>query len=97
LPLPALTRKTQTDRAEFSREIASAREAGFAIAEGEYVDGVSGVGVPVMFEDDRPQAAVGVVGPSMRIGGQLEQIGSMALELTASLRPAQIRAAPVTA
>jgi DNA-binding IclR family transcriptional regulator len=91
LPLPALTRKTHTDRVQFASEIARARVLGFAVAEGEYLDGVSGVAVPVMFEADRPRAAIGVVGPSSRIGGQLQRIGELALELTRALRPAQAR------
>src|SRR5207248_3323000 len=35
LPLPALTRKTHTDRARLSSEIARARVSGFAVAEEE--------------------------------------------------------------
>jgi DNA-binding IclR family transcriptional regulator len=87
LPLPALTSKTHTDRARLATEIARARVVGFALAEEEYLEGVSGVGVPVMFEDDRPRATIGVVGPSSRIGGELERIGKLALELTSDLRP----------
>jgi DNA-binding IclR family transcriptional regulator len=87
LPLPALTTKSHTDRAELLQEIADARSVGFAVAEGEYVDGVSGVAVPVMFEGTHPRATIGVVGPTLRMAGQLEQIGELALELTATLRP----------
>jgi DNA-binding IclR family transcriptional regulator len=89
LPLPALTSKTQTNRARLRREIARARSLGFAVAEEEYLDGVSGVAVPVMFERGRPRATIGVVGPTLRMAGQLEHIGRLALELTATLRPAQ--------
>jgi DNA-binding IclR family transcriptional regulator len=87
LPLPALTSKTQTDRARLASEIVRARGAGFAVAEEEYLEGVSGVGVPVVFETGRPRAAIGVVGPSSRIGGELARIGQLALELTVGLRP----------
>jgi DNA-binding IclR family transcriptional regulator len=87
LPLPALTTKSHTDRAELLQEIADARSVGFAVAEEEYVDGVSGVAVPVMFEGTHPRATIGVVGPTLRMAGQLEQIGELALELTATLRP----------
>jgi DNA-binding IclR family transcriptional regulator len=58
----------------------------------EYLDGVSGTGVPVLFEAGWPRAAIGVVGPSSRIGSQLERIARLALELTAALRPTQTRA-----
>lgn len=53
LPLPALTDKTHTDRAQLASEIAGARAVAFALAEEEYLDGVSGVAVPVMFEERR--------------------------------------------
>lgn len=97
LPLPALTGKTHTDRAQLADEIARARIVGFAEAEGEYLDGVSGMGVPVVFEAGWPRAAIGVVGPSSRIGGELERIGRLALELTAALRPTQARASEAAA
>jgi DNA-binding IclR family transcriptional regulator len=89
LPLPALTSKTHTDRGLLANEIARARELGFAVAEEEYLDGVSGAAVPVMFESGRPRAAIAVVGPSFRIDGQIERIGLLALEFTAALRPAR--------
>ena len=89
LPLPALTPKTHTDRAELRSEIALARKLGFAIAEEEYIEGVSGVAVPVMFQQARPRAAIGVVGPSSRISSELEEIGRLVVELTSTLRPAQ--------
>lgn len=92
LPLPALTSKTHTDPAQLRREIARARTVGFATAEEEYLDGVSGVGVPVIFQAGWPRAAIGVVGPSLRINSQLERIGQLALELTAALRPTSIGA-----
>ena len=88
LPLPALTSKTHTDRQQLDREIALARSVGFAVADEEYLDGVSGAAVPVLCEGGRPRAAIGVVGPSARIAGQSERIGRRALELTAMLRPA---------
>ncbi len=91
LPLPALTEKTH-DRAQMISDLAAARRDGFAVAEEEYLDGVSGAAVPVMFEGGRPRAAIGVVGPSLRISGQLERIGRLMLDGTASLRPMSMRA-----
>jgi DNA-binding IclR family transcriptional regulator len=87
LSLPALTSKSHTDRAQLAGEIAAARRLGFAVGQEEYVDGVSGVAVPVLFSAGRPRAAIGVVGPSSRIADQCERIGGLALELTRSLRP----------
>jgi DNA-binding IclR family transcriptional regulator len=88
LPLPALTSKTHTNRTQLAEEIAQARSVGYAVAEDEYLDGVSGVAVPVMFQSGRPHAAIGVAGPSARMADRLEHIGELALELTATLRPA---------
>jgi DNA-binding IclR family transcriptional regulator len=88
LPLAALTTRSHTDRGQLLEEIALARSIGFAVAEEEYADGVSGVAVPVMYEGSRPHATIGVVGPTLRMAGQLDSIGQLALELTATLRPA---------
>jgi DNA-binding IclR family transcriptional regulator len=97
LPLPSLTDKTHTDRAQLVSEIAQARRLGFAVAEDEYLDGVSGVAVPVMFEGGRPRAAIGVVGPSSRMAGQFDRIGQLMLQLTAGLRPWGKRASEAAA
>jgi DNA-binding IclR family transcriptional regulator len=86
LPLPALTDKTHTDRAQLASEIAGARAVAFALAEEEYLDGVSGVAVPVMFEAGRGRRSAWV-GPSSRVGSQLERIGRLARESTTALRP----------
>jgi DNA-binding IclR family transcriptional regulator len=88
LPLPVMTNKTPTDRASLERDIESARATGFAVAEDEYLEGVSGVAVPVLFEDGRPRATIGVAGPTSRMSGEFERIGRLALELTGTLRPA---------
>jgi DNA-binding IclR family transcriptional regulator len=87
MALPALTSKSHTDHAQLVNEIEKARSLGYAIGEEEYVEGVSGVAVPVLFESGRPRAAIGVVAPSARIAPDFERIGRLALELTAALRP----------
>ena len=61
LALPALTNKSHTDHAQLAREIAEARSLGFAVGHEEYVEGVSGVAVPVLFDAGRPQAADAIV------------------------------------
>ena len=73
--------------AQLAAEISQARASGFVVADEEYLDGVSGAGVPVIFEDGRPRAAISVVGPTPRTAGQLERIGKLMLDLTVSLRP----------
>ncbi len=97
LPLPALTSKTHTDRRQLERELALARDRGFAVADDEYIDGVCGAAVPVLFDVGRPRAAIGVVGPSARMAGRSEEVGALALALTATLRPAQASTAQAAA
>jgi DNA-binding IclR family transcriptional regulator len=97
LALPALTSKSHTDRAQLSDEIAAARPLGYAIAEEEYVEGVSGVAVPVLFDHGRPRAAISIVGPSARMTERLHRIGRLALELTTALRPPRTPADRVAA
>lgn len=85
LPLPA-----GTDKDLLEQEIARAREAGFAVAEDEFLEGVSGVAVPVLFEEGRPRATIGVAGPTARMAGRFEEIGRLVLELTSTLRPTPV-------
>ncbi len=94
LPLADLDTETHTSHSQIAEDIAHARSVGYAVAEDEYLDGVSGVAVPVMFDGGRPRASIGVTGPTARITGRLEEMGQLALELTETLRPAR---APVAA
>ena len=87
LPLPAGTDGILNSRARLGREIARARATGFAVAEDEFTDGVSGVAVPVLFEESRPRATIGVAGPTARMAERFEEIGQLVLELTETLRP----------
>jgi DNA-binding IclR family transcriptional regulator len=87
LPWPALTPKTHTDRAQLIADVATAREHGYAVSEEEFVDGVTGVAVPVMFHEGRPLAAVSVIAPAFRVANRADHIGRLALDHTASLRP----------
>jgi DNA-binding IclR family transcriptional regulator len=87
LPLSAGTHEAPNERAELAREISRVRATGFAIAEDEFMEGVSGVAVPVLFEEGRPHATIGVAGPTARMAGRFEEIGQLVLELTSTLRP----------
>ena len=69
------------------RRVALARQNGYASEQDEYIEGVSGVAVPVLFDGDRPLAALGVIGPSSRLSGQIEAIGALLLRETEALRP----------
>ena len=85
LPLPAAL-----DRDLLEREVARARDTGFAVAEDEFLEGVSGVAVPALFEEGRPRATIGVAGPTSRMAGRFDEIGQLALELTSTLRPTPV-------
>jgi DNA-binding IclR family transcriptional regulator len=84
------TPNTTIEQRLLLRLVALARERGFASEQDEYIDGVSGVAVPVLFDGDRPLAAVGVVGPTSRLAGQIEPLGAHLLRETAALRPDRI-------
>ena len=90
LTLVATTPKTPIERRLLLRQVSLAREAGYAFEQDEYIEGVSGVAVPVLFDGDRPLAAVGVVGPSSRLAGQIPTLGSLLLRETAGLRPRRL-------
>lgn len=89
LALIPTTPKTPIERRLLLRQVALAREAGFAFEQDEYLDGVSGVAVPVVFDADRPLAALGVVGPTSRLSGQIPALGELLQQETASLRPSR--------
>jgi DNA-binding IclR family transcriptional regulator len=92
--LPAWTERSVIDRAALLDEVSQQRRVGFAVAHGEFADGVSGAATPVLYEDGRPRAAIGVAGPSFRVDDRLDGLGEMLLELTASLRsPGVVRPA----
>lgn len=87
LTLVATTPKTPIERRLLLRHIASARAAGYAWEQDEFIEGASGVAVPVVFEESRPRAAIGVVGPTSRLADKVESLGPMLLDTTAPLRP----------
>lgn len=88
LPLAPMTEHTCTDADALQRELSARRGPGYVEVKGEFVDGVSGVAVPVLFNGGRPRAAIGIVGPTFRVAGELERLGQMVLEATSALRPA---------
>jgi DNA-binding IclR family transcriptional regulator len=88
LRLTPMTPKTHIDRRVLLHDLEVARELGYAAEQDEYIDGVSGVAVPVIFEATRPLAALGVVGPTSRLAGELARIGELLRDATTRLRPA---------
>jgi DNA-binding IclR family transcriptional regulator len=90
LPLSAGASENPRDRARLAREIERARATGFAVAEDEFMEGVSGVAVPVLFEEGRPRATIGVAGPTARMAERFDEIGQLVVELTSTLRPTPV-------
>ncbi len=90
LTLVAMTPKTPIERRLLLRHVALARQVGYAVEQDEYIEGASGVAVPVVFEGHRPLAGLGVVGPSSRMAGKISALGALLLEHTAGLRPSAL-------
>jgi IclR family transcriptional regulator, acetate operon repressor len=82
------TAKTKTDRAALARDIEAARAVGYAVEEGEYLEDVSGVAAPVIFENERPLAAIAVVGPTTRLRDQIDRIGALVRGAAAAVNSA---------
>ena len=89
LNLVATTPKTPIERRLLLRHIAQSREAGYASEQDEFIEGASGVAVPVVFEEGRPLAAIGVVGPTSRLADKVPSLGALLVDATATLRPSQ--------
>ena len=89
LTLVASTPKTPIARRLLLRHVAEAREAGYASEQDEFIEGASGVAVAVVFEEGRPHAAIGVVGPTSRLADKVSSLGALLLETTMTLRPSE--------
>jgi DNA-binding IclR family transcriptional regulator len=87
LHLVATTPKTPIERRLLLRHIAQARKMGFASEQDEFIEGGAGVAVPVIFEEGRPLAAIGVVGPTSRLADKIHSLGALLLDATMTLRP----------
>jgi DNA-binding IclR family transcriptional regulator len=66
--LPAATPQTVTDRAELRAELETVRDRGYAIDEGERIDGLGCVAAPITDENEVPVGAISVAGPLGRLG-----------------------------
>jgi DNA-binding IclR family transcriptional regulator len=90
LPIPddglePLTDVTLTDPEALRREGALARERGWAVTADELEVGLSGVAVPVRGVRGDVVAALGVSGPTPRLGGRLDELGHQLSEHAAQL------------
>ena len=68
--VPRLTENTLTDAKQYATELESVRKRGFALDREEIDVGVNAVAAPVFNHEGTPVAAVVVIGPADRIGGE---------------------------
>jgi IclR family acetate operon transcriptional repressor len=62
-------RAKELDGRKVMREIASARERGYATSESRWTPGIMGIAAPILGKDGRAAAAIAISGPIERIGG----------------------------
>lgn len=67
--LERFTENTITDKETLRAELATIRERGFALADGEEISGVRAVGVPVHSPDNEVLGAISLTAPSNRLEG----------------------------
>ncbi|WP_254533594.1 IclR family transcriptional regulator [Natrinema gelatinilyticum] len=74
--LPKMTRNTITEREELDAELQSIKEKKYALEQGEIMDGMRGVGAPIIRRDsDKVVGAISVYGPTNRtINKQFEDM-----------------------
>ncbi|MFH5801748.1 IclR family transcriptional regulator [Haladaptatus sp. CMAA 1911] len=68
--LVSRTNRTITEEGKLFEELAKIRECGVAFNRGECIEGLRGVGVPIIGEAGEVVAAIGVYGPSHRVTGE---------------------------
>jgi DNA-binding IclR family transcriptional regulator len=73
--LPRFTARTMTDQNELERDLAQARQRGYAHDDEEFSPGVRCVAAPIFDERGRMVAAVGLSGPTARI--DMERLADM--------------------
>jgi DNA-binding IclR family transcriptional regulator len=85
--LEGFTATTVTDRAVLEKELAAAREDGYAVCVGELEDSLYGASAAVLSEQGRPLAIVSVWGPERRVPtARLAAIGALTVAAAAQIR-----------
>jgi DNA-binding IclR family transcriptional regulator len=84
-PLEQLTRNSLATAAALRRESARVRERGYAVTREELEIGLDGVAAPVRGADGEVFAALGVSGPSGRLGTDLDELGTLLVKHADSL------------
>jgi DNA-binding IclR family transcriptional regulator len=92
IPLPAVlerrTPRTITSVDALARQLDQIRADGYAVATGELEIGLDAVAAPVRDTTGRLVAALGVSGPSDRIGHQISELGGLLVEQAGQLSEA---------
>ena len=65
--LPALTPRSFTDQGELTAELATLRHGGWLAERGEAAPGQNGIAAPVFGGSGDPVAALGIIGPAVRL------------------------------
>jgi DNA-binding IclR family transcriptional regulator len=86
-PLAPVASNTVTDRDELRRLIDETRQAGYALSHDERADGASGVSAPVFDPMGQVAWAINILGPSIRMSGEVcaalaEPLVAAAMEAT---------------
>jgi len=84
-PFERYTQTTITDPAELMRELEKSRKRGYTIVNGEHIDNVVGVGVPIHDHQGAVPAALTVAGPRQRATAKLEMMATAAMAAAASV------------
>jgi DNA-binding IclR family transcriptional regulator len=84
-PFERFTQTTITDPTELMRELEKSRKRGYTIVNGEHVDNVVGVGVPIHDHQGGVPAALTVAGPRQRATAKLEMMAAAAAVAAAAV------------
>jgi DNA-binding IclR family transcriptional regulator len=83
--LPQVTKRTLTDSAQLELEFERIRNQGWAISEGENVEGVTCISAPIFGRGGRILAALSLSGPSGRVQPVLEDLKQNVRQTTVKL------------
>ncbi|MGY4353085.1 DNA-binding IclR family transcriptional regulator [Bradyrhizobium sp. GM7.3] len=98
--LRKLTDRTINDRQDLERELAKVRKQGYAIDNGEHIQGLYTLASPVLSSPEAPPIyALGLTGPAERVrprtGPFLERLKSTAAELANAFMPGRLHRRPL--
>lgn len=68
--LTAATPRSVTDRQELRSRLATVRDQGYAIDQGEYIEGLQCVAAPIQSDDSEITGAIGISAPTTRSGSE---------------------------